>query len=57
MKYSDGQKFAKDNRLAYFTEINAMEIEDIDGLFTTVNRILVSLHDPRLTVEGLSADT
>ena len=31
-----------------------MEIDDIDGLFTTVNRILVSLEDPRLVVEGLS---
>jgi len=31
-----------------------MEIEDIEGLFTTVNRILVSQEDPRLMVEGLS---
>lgn len=49
----DAETFCRDNRIDYFTEANAMELNDIDGLFETVERALVSRVDSRVPLDGL----
>ena len=53
VSWKDGELFCKDHLLDYFTEINAMNLEEIDSLFDTVNRALVAKEDERISLDWL----